>query len=75
MPDAVHGESVVAFVVMKAGEQLSESEALRFMAATVSKFKVPQRVYFRDTLPKVGVGKILRRELRAEAISEMQNTV
>ena len=72
VPDTVHGESVVAFVVVKAAEQLSESEVLQFMAGTVSKFKLPQRVYFRDALPKVGVGKILRRELRAEAISRIQ---
>ena len=74
VPDALHGESVVAFVVVKAGEQLSEAEVLQFMASTVSKFKLPQRVYFRDALPKVGVGKILRRELRDEAVSRTQNT-
>ena len=46
-----------------------------FMASTVSKFKLPQRVYFRDALPKVGVGKILRRELRDEAVKRSETTI
>jgi long-chain acyl-CoA synthetase len=31
-------------------------------------YKVPRRVEFRDDLPKSNVGKILRKDLRAEAL-------
>ena len=35
-------------------------------------YKVPRAVEFRDALPKSGVLKILRRELRAEEIAKHQ---
>jgi len=71
VPDPVHGEAVAAVVVARTGEQLSEQEVIDFMAKTVTRFKLPSFVLFRDSLPKVGVGKILRRELREEAAKSL----
>jgi long-chain acyl-CoA synthetase len=70
VPDAVYGESVVAYVVRRAAAELSEEELRRFCVERTSKFKAPSRFYFLDALPKSGVGKILRRELRARAAAE-----
>jgi long-chain acyl-CoA synthetase len=74
IPDPVHGEAVVAFVVPKKGQELTEAEILKFMAGEVTKYKLPTYVHFRDALPKVGVGKILRRELREEASKKAAET-
>lgn len=67
VPDPVYGEKVVAYVVVKEEGSLSEAEAIDFIKAHTSPFKAPERVFFTDALPKTGVGKILRRELRGWA--------
>jgi len=63
-PDAVYGESVVAFVVRKEGTDLNEAEVTAFVKENTAPFKAPSKVHFIDELPKSGVGKVLRRELR-----------
>ncbi|MFN8895508.1 MAG: hypothetical protein ACK5Y8_17435, partial [Betaproteobacteria bacterium] len=36
-------------------------------------YKMPARIEFRDELPKTPVGKILRRDLRAEVLGAQKN--
>ncbi len=67
VPDAVFGESVVAFVVKKAGAELDEEGLMNYLRQQITSFKCPQKIYFVEALPKSGVGKILRRELRDQA--------
>lgn len=67
VPDPVYGEAVVGFVVPRAGMTLTEEEVLKFMEDRVTSFKAPSRIFFLEALPKVGVGKILRRELKEKA--------
>jgi len=43
----------------------------RFCTKALTGYKKPRYVEFRDELPKSNVGKILRRELRAQAINTM----
>jgi long-chain acyl-CoA synthetase len=66
VPDPLQGEAVKAWVVLRAGEKV-EPEALQaFCRERLAAYKVPRRVEIRETLPKSGVGKVLRRELVAE---------
>jgi long-chain acyl-CoA synthetase len=64
--DAYRGETVKAFVVLKAGESASEEEIVEFCRLHLAAFKVPHKVEFRDELPKSMVGKYLRRVLVEE---------
>jgi long-chain acyl-CoA synthetase len=66
-PDPEFGEEVVAFVVARAGHDLTEDEVLHFCRERLAKYKSPKEVVFIDTLPKSGIGKVLRRELREQA--------
>lgn len=68
VPHPTYGESVSAFVVPVKDAELTEQDIIGFMANEVTKFKLPSRVHFKEALPKVGIGKILRRELREEAL-------
>lgn len=43
---------------------LSEEDGARFCRETLTGYKVPKYIEFRDELPKINVGNILRRELR-----------
>jgi long-chain acyl-CoA synthetase len=62
-PDERAGEVVALFVVRK-DPQLGEKELIEHCRTSLTGYKVPKRVYFRDELPKTNVGKILRRELK-----------
>lgn len=68
IPDPYRGETVKAFVVKKPGESLTEKEVIEFCKAKLAAYKVPKTIEFRDALPKTAVGKILRKELRREAL-------
>ena len=66
VPDAYRGESVKVFVVVKPEETLTEEEIITHCKEKLAVYKVPRLVEFRQELPKSMVGKVLRKELRAE---------
>jgi long-chain acyl-CoA synthetase len=55
---------VVALFVVKKDPALTEDALIEHCRKSLTGYKVPKRVYFRDELPKTNVGKILRRELK-----------
>ncbi|MBI2924325.1 MAG: long-chain fatty acid--CoA ligase [Verrucomicrobia bacterium] len=63
-PDEYRGETVKAVVVVKDGLALTGDEVIAFCRERLAAYKVPRLVEFRAALPKSGVGKYLRRELR-----------
>jgi long-chain acyl-CoA synthetase len=70
IPDAGTGEAVKAFVVLH--DKTLTSEAIRAYAKEhLTAYKVPKRVEIRDELPKSNVGKILRKDLRAEELARL----
>jgi long-chain acyl-CoA synthetase len=64
-PDERAGEVVALFVVKK-DPSLTEDDVIDHCRKSLTGYKVPKRVYFRNELPKSNVGKILRRDLRDE---------
>ncbi len=67
VPDDETGEIVVAFVTKK-DQALTEDEVRQYCRKTLTAYKVPRIVVFRDDLPKTNVGKVLRKDLRDEAL-------
>ena len=65
VPDERSGELVKVFVVRR-DVSLTEDALIAHCRASLTAYKVPHRVEFRDSLPKTNVGKILRRALRDE---------
>jgi len=59
------GEAVKAFVVARS-EGLSKDDLRAYCKDHLTGYKVPKFVEFRDELPKSNVGKILRKDLRAQ---------
>ena len=70
--DAYRGETVKAWVVLKAGESATEQEIRDYCKKNLAPFKVPTEVEFRKELPKTTVGKVLRRELVREHMEKLQ---
>ncbi|MBK0000164.1 long-chain-fatty-acid--CoA ligase FadD [Erwinia sp. S43] len=73
VPNDVAGESVKICVVKK-DASLTKEELIAHCKKYLTGYKVPKIVEFREELPKTNVGKILRRELRDEAIKAAQKT-
>ncbi len=63
VPDARSGEAVALYVV-KEDSSLGESALLAHCAQHLAPYKRPQKVFFRDALPKSPIGKVLRRRLQ-----------
>ncbi len=64
-PDPLMGEEVCAFVVRRAGADLTPEALIAFCQERLARFKCPRDVRFVESLPKSPVGKVLRKELRA----------
>ncbi len=57
-------EAVVAVVVPKKGETISQTELMDLCKKELAPFKCPKGIVFVDALPKTPTGKILKREMR-----------
>jgi long-chain acyl-CoA synthetase len=66
IPDARSGEAVALYVV-KRDAALSAQALIEHCAQQLAPYKRPVKVFFRDTLPKSPIGKVLRRQLRPDA--------
>jgi long-chain acyl-CoA synthetase len=66
--DAKAGEVVKMFVV-KADKSLTQDEVIEFCSQNMAGYKVPKQVEFRDELPTTNVGKVLRKDLKAEELA------
>jgi long-chain acyl-CoA synthetase len=66
VPDDYRGEAPKAFVKLKEGSQASPAELLDFLRPKISKIELPVEIELRDELPKTMIGKLSKKELRAE---------
>ncbi|RJP14835.1 MAG: long-chain fatty acid--CoA ligase [Candidatus Abyssobacteria bacterium SURF_5] len=70
VPHEYRGETVKAFIVLRPGETATAEEITKFCKENLAPYKVPKIIEFRTELPKTAVGKILRKELRAEELAK-----
>src|SRR2546428_14182835 len=70
VPDPYRGETVKAFVVLKAGKTATEAEVIAFCKERLAPFKVPKAVEFATALPMSLVGKVLRRRVRGQRLAK-----
>lgn len=68
VPDAVFGETPVAFVVLKHGTALDTGELMTHARKSLSEFKVPQTIRIVAELPLGKTGKVDKRVLRELAL-------
>jgi long-chain acyl-CoA synthetase len=64
VPDPVYGENLAAAVVLKPGMAATEDELKSHIGGYVTKFKIPAKIEFLESLPKGPSGKILKRALK-----------
>jgi fatty-acyl-CoA synthase len=57
------GEVVAAFVILQAGQEISEKEIINALDGKIASFKIPKRIFFLDAFPRNAAGKILKKDL------------
>jgi acyl-CoA synthetase len=63
-PDPIFGERVCAVVVLNPGETISLEDIVAFLREKrIAAFKLPERMFVVDALPRSPMNKLLRREL------------
>lgn len=62
--DELSGEAVKAWIVLNPGTSLTVEEVQDWCKENLAPYKVPKEVEFIEALPRSGVGKLLRRELK-----------
>ncbi len=72
VPHPTRGEAVKVFIVLQEGETAGEQEIIDYCAEKLAKFKLPTEVEFRNDLPKSNVGKVLRKDLKAEEMKKRE---
>ena len=64
--DGYRGEAPKAFIKLRAGAAASEADIRKHLEAKISKIEMPAEIEFRDALPKTMIGKLSKKELKAE---------
>jgi len=60
--------------VLKKGETATQEELIEYCTDKLAIYKLPTEIEFRNDLPKTNVGKILKKELRAEEMAKREKT-
>jgi acyl-CoA synthetase (AMP-forming)/AMP-acid ligase II len=64
IPDERWGETILAFLVLREGEQLTQDEAIAFCRERLAGYKVPRQIEYLDEIPRNASGKVLKKDLR-----------
>ena len=64
--DDYRGEAPKAFIKLKAGATATADDIRRHLETKLSKIEMPAEIEFRDALPKTMIGKLSKKELKAE---------
>ena len=70
VPDKDYGEEIMACVILKEGETMTEAEMKEFVASHMAKHKTPRYVDFVDAFPMNAAGKILKYKMRERAVEK-----
>lgn len=64
--DVKRGEAPKAFVKLKPGKSVTAEALMAHLTERISKIEMPAAIEFRDELPKTMIGKLSKKELKAE---------
>jgi acyl-CoA synthetase (AMP-forming)/AMP-acid ligase II len=64
VPHEKWGETVMALVVLRSGNEVTDAELIEHCRANMAHFKCPTIIEFRDELPRTATGKLQKFKLR-----------
>ncbi len=71
VPDVKYGEEIMAWVKLKEGEHLSDTDIKEFCKGRIAHYKVPRYVTFVDDFPMTVTGKVRKIEMRETSIADL----
>ena len=71
VPDEQYGEEIMACIILKDGENMTEDEMRSYIAANMARHKVPRYIDFVDSFPMNAAGKILKYQMRKDAVEKL----
>ena len=71
VPDEQYGEEIMACIVLKEGETMTEEEMKDYIRANMARHKVPRYIDFVSEFPMNVAGKILKYKMREDAIKKL----
>ena len=71
VPDEAMGEEIMACVILKEGETMTENEMKQYVRDHMAKHKVPKYIDFVDAFPMNAAGKILKYKMREDAVKKL----
>lgn len=69
VPSKKYGEEVGAFVIKKAGSDLTPEDIRDYCRGKISRFKIPKHVAFVDSYPMTASGKVQKYKLQELSVS------
>ncbi|UHA75056.1 long-chain-fatty-acid--CoA ligase [Paenibacillus sp. 481] len=72
VPDDYRGETVKAYIVLRAGKHVTEQELNDWCRSRLASYKVPRQYEIRSELPKTIAGKVLKRALLEEETTTLK---
>ena len=72
IPDEYRGEAPKAFIKLKPGVTATADDIRRHLEVKISKIELPSQIEFRDELPKTMIGKLSKKELKAEEAAKQK---
>ena len=71
VPDKNYGEEIMAQIILKKGESMTEEEMKEYIASHMARHKVPRYIEFVDAFPMNAAGKILKYKMREDAAKRL----
>ncbi len=72
VPDKQYGEEIMACVILKSGETMTEEEMKDYVRSHMAKHKTPRYVDFIEEFPMNAAGKILKYKMRENAVEKLK---
>lgn len=71
VPDKQYGEEIMACVILKEGETITEDELKDYIRTHIAKHKTPRYIDFVKEFPMNAAGKILKYKMREQAVEKL----
>ncbi|MBQ6626884.1 MAG: AMP-binding protein [Ruminococcus sp.] len=71
VPDEQYGEEIMACIILKEGESMTEAEMKEYILANMARHKVPRYIDFVDSFPTNAAGKIMKYKMREQAVEKL----